>query len=135
MLGEHKARRVEVRIDLAHLPKQHVLLEQLFAEPERHRFHERRKPARRESKIGFQKPFELEERLVVKHHIVDIAQLDAGRFQAIADGLMGEALVELLTREALLMGGSDDVAVELHHLQTAEVTRVAFTSCISAWNT
>src|SRR5580704_1655970 len=88
VLGEHKARRVEVRIDLVQFPEQHALLEQLFAEPERHRFHERRKSARRECKIGFQQPLELEERLVVKHHVVDIAQPGAGRFQAIVNRLM-----------------------------------------------
>src|SRR5580700_8292879 len=102
MLGEHKACRIEVRIDLAQFGEQHALLEQLFAEPERHGFHEGRKTARRESKIGFQKPLELEERLVVKHHVVDIAQPDASGFQAIADRLMREAFVELLAREALL---------------------------------
>jgi hypothetical protein len=111
MFGEHQARCIEVRVDLAQFTDEHALLKQLFAEPERHGFHERRKSARRESKIGFQQPLELEEWLVVKHHVVDVAQSGAGRFQAIANRLMRKAFVELLAREAFLMGRGDDFAV------------------------
>jgi hypothetical protein len=85
---EYARNHVSIRINLAQFPDKHALLEQLFAEPERHGFDERCKPARRESKVGFQQPLELEERLVVKHDVVDIAQPGAGRFQAIVNRLM-----------------------------------------------
>ena len=74
MLGEEElAVPVAVARKLLQLVVQQPLLEQLFAQPQRDRHPERAKAVRREREIGFQQAFELEERLVVEHDVIDVS--------------------------------------------------------------
>src|SRR5262245_11672689 len=90
---------------------QKLLLEQLLAQPQRDRHAERSKAGRREREISLQQAFELEERLVVEHGVVDVVQSGSRGFQTIAERMVREAGIVLLAREALLLGGRDDAAV------------------------
>src|SRR5262245_22697080 len=97
--------------ELSQFVAQKLLLEQLLAQPQRDRHAERSKAGRREREIGLQQAFELEERLVVEHDVVDVVQSGTRGLQAVAERMMREAGIVLLAREALLLGGRDDAAV------------------------
>src|SRR5262245_40285156 len=97
--------------ELSQFVTQKLLLEQLLAQPQRDRHAERSKAGRRERQIGLQQAFELEERLVIEHDIVDVVQSGSCGLQAVAERVMREAGIVLLAREALLLGGRDDAAV------------------------
>src|SRR6516225_3977558 len=66
MLGEQEIRIVAVGRELAQLPGQPVLLEQLFPQPDRNGHAERLQAAWREREVSLEQPLELEERLVVE---------------------------------------------------------------------
>src|SRR4051794_18992542 len=91
---------------------QPALLEQLVAEPRRHRRLERLEAARHEGEIGLDQPVELAQRLVVEHDVVELAQPDAGLLQAIRDRVGRERGVVLLPREALLLRRRDHAPVD-----------------------
>ena len=92
MFAEQQARLpVEVGLPLLHLVAQQRLLEQLLLQPQRHGHAERREPARRIGEIGLEQPLELQERLVVEGHIIDIGHLDAGTAETELHGLLREA--------------------------------------------
>jgi hypothetical protein len=79
VLGEQEAvlpvvaRGVDLKLLL-----QQSLLEQLLLEPHRHGHGERPEAAGGEGHVGLQQTLELEERLVVESHVVDVAQAHAG---------------------------------------------------------
>ena len=113
MLGEQEpVRAVEIRIDVLEPAQQHVLLEQLFPDPDRDRHRERSEAARREAEIGFEQPLEFQERLLVEHDIIDVLERDTGLFEAIANRVDRKARVVLLAREALFLRRRDDLAVD-----------------------
>src|SRR5690606_8045743 len=58
-----------------------------------------------------EKPLELDERLLVEHHHVEILCSDAGRRQAVLDGTGRKVGILLLPGEALLMGRGHDRSV------------------------
>ena len=117
VLGEQQP-LVPVEIFLAEIAQQRpeivlqqVLLEQLLAQPHRHGLGEGREAFRRESEIGFKQPFELQERLVVEHHIIDVLKAGAALPQDEIDGVAGKAWIVLLAGEALLLGRRDDITI------------------------
>jgi hypothetical protein len=87
-------------------------LEQLVLHPQRQRLAERGEAARREGEIGLEQPLELEERLVVESHAVELPGPHAGDLQAGADGVVREGRVVLAPRKALLLRGGRDPAVD-----------------------
>ncbi len=111
VLGEQQPLAIECGIDRLQRFDQHLLLEQLFAEPDRHRLDERSKPARRIGEIGFQQALEFQERLVVEHHMVRLAQRHARFVEAIPQRVRRKACVEFLAREALFLRRRRDLAV------------------------
>src|SRR5262245_45990053 len=102
---------VDMPRELSQFVTQKRLLEQLLAQPQRDRHAERPKAGRRDREIGLQQAFELEERLVVEHDVVDVVQSGSRGLQTVAERMMREAGVVLLAREALLLGGRDDAAM------------------------
>ena len=113
MIGEQQPLLpIDVRIDLLQALPQQPLLEQLFLQPERDRQPERTEAARRERQIGLEQPLELDERLFVEHHVVEIGRFHAGLIEAIADRGRRKPRVVLDAGEALLLRGGDDAAVD-----------------------
>src|SRR6185312_8143828 len=84
---------------------------QLLPQPLRHGLEEGTKPPGRVRDVRLEQPIELQPRLVVEANVVDRLGRDARLFQAVGDGLDGEALVVLLAREALFLSGGDDLAI------------------------
>ena len=66
---------------------------------------------RRKGQVSLQQPLELEERLVVENHVVYVLEAHSARRQAIRHGVRGKARVVLFPREALLLGGGDDLSI------------------------
>src|SRR5438034_739245 len=99
---------VEILHPALELAFDQVLLEQFLLEPQRHRHAEGSEPARRESKIGLKQPLEFEKRLIIKSNIVDLVET-AGERQTVFDGIPRKTGVLLFAREALFLGGGDNV--------------------------
>ncbi len=105
VLGEeHLALEPEALLELLGHP-------QLLPEPDRHGLGERRERAREGGQVGEEDPLELDERLVVEDHIVEIAHADAPLLEAIPDGALGDRRIVALSREALFVGGGHQPAV------------------------
>ncbi len=112
VLGEEDAiLPVEAGTDLEQLLAEQILLEKLFAQPNRHGHPERREPLGGECKVGFEKALELEERLVVESDEIDTVQIGVSLVQAIGDRLVGKARIMLLAREPLFLRRGKDGAV------------------------
>src|SRR5262245_24823327 len=101
----------QTRVELRQLLVQQPLLIELVLDPQRHRCAKRCKATRHEREIGFDQPVEFEKRLVVEHDVVDVPTTVTGFRQAVADGMRRKVAVVLLSGEALLLRGGDDVAV------------------------
>src|SRR4029450_5309473 len=67
--------------------------------------------ARCVGEIGLEQALELQERLVVEGDVVDVLKLDVGLVEAVLHGVLREARIVLLAREALLLRGADEMAV------------------------
>ncbi len=102
---------IEVGLPLLHLIAQQRLLKELFLQPQRHGHAEGVEAARREGKVCLEQALELQERLVVESYVVDVGKLEAGRIQAVLHGVFRKARVVLLAREALLLGGTDQLTI------------------------
>ena len=114
VFGESKLRGpIGFRREFLQVRLEQVLLEQLLADPQRQGHAERGKSGRREHQIRFEQAFEFQERLVVKHHRVQLGGVQSACFQAIADGMRGETRVVLFAAEALFLGRGHDLAI--HH--------------------
>src|SRR6058998_4225 len=61
--------------------------------------------------VFFEKPFVKFERLLEEDDVVDVGGAEASLAQAEVDGVLGELVVVLLAREALLLGGRDQEPV------------------------
>ncbi len=127
--GEHRrlleGRAVEARRRVAHVvvreqqlaPGDAQLLEDQAAYPElllhpgQHGLAEDLHAAREGREGREQQALELDEGLLVEHHVVDLLDRDARLAQAEGDGLLGVARVVLAAGEALLLGRRDDHAV------------------------
>src|SRR6267142_2968034 len=77
---------------------------ELLPQPHRHRLGEGTEPSWKCRQIGREEPLELQERLVVEPHVVQILRFDLPRLETVLDGLMGEPLIVLLPCEAFLGG-------------------------------
>src|SRR5438552_10491523 len=71
----------------------------------------RGKAARRIGQIGFHQPLELEKRLIVEHHVIEIVQARLACAQAILDRAARAAVIELSAGEALFLRRGHDPAV------------------------
>src|SRR5262249_51546670 len=69
---------------------------------------------RGEAEVLVEQSVELEERLVVETDVVEFGRADACLAEAVGRSSSGKPGVVLLTREALLLSGSDDLAVAHH---------------------
>src|SRR3954465_6896816 len=109
MLGEKQALGYSVDIgDFRELVGEQLLLEKLLLQPERNCHAEGAETTRRESQIGFEQPFEFQERLVIKRDLIDVFEIDAGRLEAVADRALGKAAVVALARKPFLLCSGDD---------------------------
>jgi hypothetical protein len=120
---EQAVLHVDIRVESAKLLDEPLSLPELLAHPQRHREAERRKTPWRKREIRLEQPLELDERLLVKHDLVDVAQRSTCVLQAIADRFGRKALVMLLTREALLLSGSEDRPILDQRSRTVVVER------------
>src|SRR5688572_6030912 len=112
VFGEEHSRGRPVEPEGREFPADEIFLEQLFANPERHRHREAAIPARRESEIGLDEALEFQERLFVEDDCVDSSRLCPGVLEAEANRVRGKTGVMLATREALLLGGGGDPAID-----------------------
>ena len=111
---------IHVRGEASQFPAQQVLLKQLLLDPNRYRHGEGTEAPRRECHVGFEEPFELEERLVVEGNPVNVVECDAGFIETPSDGVGGIARVVFLAREAFLLRRGHDAPV-LHQGRGAVV--------------
>jgi hypothetical protein len=91
---------------------QQILLEQLFLEPERHRFAERREAAWRERQIGLEQALELEEGLFVEDDVIDVFQADPPLVQTRGDRAMRERGIVLYTGKSLLLRRRENITAD-----------------------
>src|SRR5438067_1141462 len=89
-----------------------MLLEQLLFEPEWDCHAKGAKAFGRKGHVGFEQALELEERLIVEHDMIDVAERDLALLQAIGERMMREPGIVSLAAKALLLGGSDDVPID-----------------------
>lgn len=106
MLGEE-----QLALVAAELATDGVAGEELLLQPYRHRGQERAQAARRHAEIVLEDALELEQRLVVEAHVVEVFEPRSGLTQAVGDGVARKPVVVLLAREALLLRRSNDLAV------------------------
>ncbi len=99
---------VHVRGERPQLPAQQPLLKQLLLDPDRDGYAEGPKAARRERDIRFEQSLELEKRLVVERHAVDVARGDSGLIETVGNGAPRIAGVVLLAREAFFLRCGDN---------------------------
>ena len=81
------------------------------------------KPLGRERVVGLEQPFELQERLVVERDGVQILVLQAGLVEDVARRIVGKRGIVSLPREALLLRGRDDFAVDEQRRRAVVVVR------------
>jgi hypothetical protein len=103
---------IEVGIEYAQLIAQQLLLEQLLFQPERDRHTEGAKSFGSEGKIGFEQALELEKWLVIEGDVIDFAKRDAALVQTISERMVWKTRIMLLAREALLLGGGNDLSID-----------------------
>ena len=108
VLGEGDALAIGAPESAPDLPGQ----VQLLREPLRHCVHERPEAARRVGQVGLEQALELQERLVVEPHIVEVRRLDARLGETAGDGVGREPGIVLRAREALLLRRRDDTAID-----------------------
>ena len=66
---------------------------QFLRKPERHRSTERAEARRRKGQIGFQQPLELQQRFVVKTHVIELFRSQAGLLETVLNGMHRESVV------------------------------------------
>src|ERR1700681_723374 len=84
---------------------------QLFFQPDRHRFRERRKPRRCVIEVGFEQAIELENRFIVEADLIELLDGESSLFETELDGARREARIVFDASEALLLSCRDDLAV------------------------
>ena len=82
-----------------------------FPDPERDGHEKTFQAERRIREITVQNAVELEERLFVERHKVEVADFEAAFSQAVLDCILRETGVVFLAREPFLLGGGDDFSV------------------------
>src|SRR5688500_20283408 len=97
VLGEEHPRGGLVEPEGGEFPADEIFLEQLLANPERHRHREAAIPAWREAEIGLDEALEFQERLFVEDDCVDSSRLCPGVLEAEADRVRGKPGVMLAT--------------------------------------
>src|SRR4029077_9427789 len=83
----------------------------LFLYPERTGLQEGAEPPGRHTQVGFENPFELEQRLVVKADESQVPERDPGGPEAVLDRVRGQAGIPFLSGETLLLRRGGDPAV------------------------
>lgn len=91
---------------------QEPLQEELFLEPDRHGCHERPPALRGEGEIGLQQALELEQRLVVEDHVIQVAQPELSFLQTVGHGMGRESGVVLFAGEAFFLRRRHDRPVD-----------------------
>lgn len=80
---------------------------ELLFYPQRHRLDKRLESKGRVCHEGIEYPLELQEGLFIVGDVVDVLDRDAATFKAEPDGVGGEPVVVLFSREAFLLGRTD----------------------------
>ena len=93
-----------------------------FPNPERDGHEKTFQAERRIREITVQNAVELEERLFVERHEVEVADFEAAFTQTVSDCILRKTGVVLLAREPFLLGGGDDFSVA-HETRCAVVIK------------
>ena len=101
---EHLAPKVDLLADDARYPE-------LFLEPDRHRLGEGGQGARKGRQVGEENSLELHERFVVEDHVVEIAHLQSGLFEAVLGRVTRKPGIVFLARESLFVASGHQLAV------------------------
>jgi hypothetical protein len=112
MLGEQQPPRGVGESEAPELAGQEILLKQLLPNPQRQRHGEAAVTARRKREIRLQQPLELQERLLVEDHVIDVGCPEARVLQAEPDSLRREARIVAPPGESLLLRGGHDATVD-----------------------
>src|SRR5262245_22469801 len=124
MLGEQQLLLgIELGRKFLQFLSEHTLLEELFPQPNRHGQAKGGKPLRREAQVGLEQPLKLDQRLLVKHHCIEIADLAAAMVCAVGDGMPGKVRIVLFAREALFLGRGSYLAVDDNGSRTVVIER------------
>ena len=102
---------VATRVGAAEAPVELPGREELLLEPEREAHQEQAEARRGVRDVRLEQPVELEQGLVVEGDEVEILGAQPGLGQAEIHGVLREAVIVLLAREALLLHRGDDLAV------------------------
>ncbi len=76
---------------------------EFFFDPNGHGFPEGPDSNWGKGEIGFQQPFEFDERFVIKSHVIQVATLNARRVQTIPDGVSRESKIMLFPGKSFLL--------------------------------
>lgn len=85
--------------------------EELFAQPRGHGLREGSKAHWRESEVGLEQSLELEQRFFIEGDVIDLIGFEASGIEAIANGVGRETRIMFDSREPLLLGCRNDLAV------------------------
>ena len=69
-------------------------------------------PLRGEGQIGLQQSLELHQRFVVEANVIEVGGSEAGFFEAVPDGIFGEAGIVFPASEAFFLGRGHDLAID-----------------------
>jgi hypothetical protein len=114
MLSEKKLRQLLFaearRASQNFLPKE-VSQQELLFQPHGHGGKKRLETTRSETDIGFEEPLEFDKRLVIEHNVFEILDSDTSFVQTILNGMTWKTWIMLLSRKALFLRRSDDLAI------------------------
>ena len=83
----------------------------LLFQPQRHRLTEAAETGWGKGQVGLNQPIKFQERLLVKHHKIELGRRKLGLFQAVFDGFGRKVIVVLFSRESLLLGCRKDLSI------------------------
>src|SRR5210317_110976 len=112
MLGKQQLGHRRRSGHLAQFLPQYGLEKQLLLQPYRHRRDERCEATRRLGEITLEQSLELDPRLVIEDHGVELIKRETAPLQAVANRAPGERRVVAQPAESFLLGRSANVAVD-----------------------
>ncbi len=92
---------------LVHFPRQM----ELMAQPQGHSHQKLPETKRGISDVGFEEPFEFQQRLLIEDNIIKLFGSDVPGLEAILNGVYRELVIVLFSCESFLLGSGDDFTV------------------------
>ncbi len=109
-MGKMMFSEIDIAI-IIQLPADQLRDEQFLLQPDRHRHLKRPERLGESRQISGQQPLEFQKRFIIEADTVQLLCGDARFFQTVLNGTFGEIRIMLLTREALLLGGSHQLTI------------------------